>query len=210
MKLFLDYFCLMATEKEQKKAFQSFSGKGVCPYQFAFTLLLPVRDLILSPRKLLRMLPLQEDSEVLEVGPGPGYFSPHIARAIPNGKLTLADIQPEMLAYAKKRIEKKGLKNVAYHLCDGTAFPFPPASFDVIFLVAVLGEIENKALYAAEFYRMLKPQGHLSVSELPGDPDRMEREEITALLERHGFMLKKSFGRRRNFTLLFRKKEIVV
>ncbi len=191
--------------KEKTTHVHRFAGKGVCPYQYAFTLLIPLRNLVLSPRKLLKMLSLQEDSSVLEVGPGPGYFSPHVARAIPKGKLVLADIQPEMLAYAKKRIEKKGLRNVSYHLCNGVTFPFDAASFDTIFLVAVLGEIENKDRYAAEFYRMLKPGGLLSVSELPGDPDRMRREEISDLLEKEEFSFDRFFGSRRNFTIHFRK-----
>ncbi len=191
-------------EKENKGPAQSFAGKGVCPYRYAFTLLIPLRNLILSPRKLLKMLSLREDSQVLEVGPGPGYFSPHVARATSRGRLVLADIQPEMLDFAKKRMEKKGLKNVSYHLCNGRDFPFDDNSFDTIFLVAVLGEIENKERYAEEFRRLLKPEGLLSVSELPGDPDRMEKEEIIRLMQEYGFTLKGSYGSRKNFTLLFR------
>ena len=44
---------------------------------------------------------------VLEVGPGPGYFSPHIAKIINQGKLHLMDIQAEMLEHAKRRLDKK-------------------------------------------------------------------------------------------------------
>ena len=53
----------------------------------------------------MKRLELQENMEVLEIGPGPGYFSVNAARALKQGELTLFDIQKEMLDYAKKRIE---------------------------------------------------------------------------------------------------------
>lgn len=39
----------------------SFAGKGVFPPQYAFTLLLPLRNLFLSPRKLIQRLHLADD-----------------------------------------------------------------------------------------------------------------------------------------------------
>jgi ubiquinone/menaquinone biosynthesis C-methylase UbiE len=194
------------TENSSKSASKNFTGKGIFPPKYAFTLLLPFRNLVLSPKKLIRRLKLQKNSVVLEVGPGPGYFSVHVARAIPEGKLVLADIQPEMLAYAKRRLSKKNLTNVAFHLCNGRNFPFEDGTFDVIFLVTVLGEIENKKEYIREFYRILKPNGLLSISELSGDPDKMSINEINELLKDSGFELQKVFGSRRNFTVNFRKK----
>ena len=49
--------------------------------------------------------------------------------------------------------------------------------------------------------------GLLSVSELPGDPDRMHKNDIVLLMEKQGFVLYRSYGSRRNITLLFRKEE---
>ena len=89
-----------------------FAGKGVFPHQLAFTLLIPFRNIFLSPRELISRLGLKEGYEVLEVGPGPGYFSAVVARAIPKGRLVLTDIQQEMLDYAKKRLNKRKIYNV--------------------------------------------------------------------------------------------------
>lgn len=50
---------------------KSFSGKGVFPYQYAFTLLLPIRNIFLSPKKLIERLHLTDNNFVLEVGSGP-------------------------------------------------------------------------------------------------------------------------------------------
>jgi hypothetical protein len=52
-------------------------------YEHAAHLLNPLRKFILSPKKLVKRLELRENSKVLELGPGPGYFSLEIARSIP-------------------------------------------------------------------------------------------------------------------------------
>lgn len=184
---------------------KSFFRKGIFPYRWAFTLLFPLRNFILSPKKLISRLPLARNSTVLEVGPGPGYFSTYVALAIPEGKLVLADIQQEMLDKARRRLEKRGISNVQYHKCDGKCFPFESSTFDVIFLVAVIGEVMNRKSYVRDFLRMLIPGGIVSISELWGDSDHMSIEETVALFEGLGFKLDSQYGSKSNFTLNFRK-----
>ena len=192
-------------KEKSESAMSRFSGKGVFPYQFAFTLLIPLRNIFLSPKKLIKRLELKHDSIVLEVGPGPGYFSVKIAGALPLGWLFLTDIQQEMLDYAKKRLTRKKIFNVEYRLCDGIVLPFEDNKFDRIFLVTVLGEIENKAQYIKEFYRVMHVNGILSFSELSGDPDKLSIMEIKDLLKESGFIFDKVYGSENNFTINFRK-----
>ncbi len=184
----------------------SFTSKGIFPHWWAFTLLIPLRNIFLSPKELSRRLDLNPRAVVLEVGPGPGYFSPAIATQLTEGKLVLADIQQQMLDYAAKRMEKRGFFNVEYCLCDGETFTFTEAFFDVIFLVTVLGEVENKRRYIEEFSRILKPGGLLSISELVGDPDKMQPQEIEEIALPYGFELRNFYGSRWNYTVNFRKK----
>ena len=188
-----------------KNILNRFVSKGVFPHQWAFTLLCPLRNIFLSPKRLIRRLEIRENSQVLEVGSGPGYFSVPIARTLTRGTLTLADIQPEMLDYAKKRLTKAKLSNVAYHQCNGCRFDLPNGGFDVIFLVTVFGEVENKNDYLHEFHRLLKPNGILSFSELWGDPDKMSTNEIRTLVEQAGFVLDRQYGYEWNYTINFRK-----
>jgi ubiquinone/menaquinone biosynthesis C-methylase UbiE len=177
------------------------AGKGVFPHKFAWSLLIPLRNIVLSPKKLIERLELKDDFTVLEVGPGPGYFSVKAAGVLTRGKLVLADIQREMLDYAKRRIEKRGFSNVEYHLCDGESFPFGDNAFDRIFLVAVLGEVENRSAYLGEFRRMLKTGGILSISELAGDPDKIPAESLRKLTASAGFSFCGLHGSKWNFTM---------
>jgi ubiquinone/menaquinone biosynthesis C-methylase UbiE len=116
-------------------ALRRLSGRGTYPHGFAFLLLLPLRSLIVSPRKLVARLHLDVDSRVLELGPGPGYFSVRVARSIPRGHLFLVDIQREMLEKARRRIRRAGVANVSFTQAGAGTLPFAGDSFDVAFLV---------------------------------------------------------------------------
>ncbi len=190
------------TEKPHKK---SFSGKGVFPVAYAFTLLIPLRNMFLSPKTLISRLGLKEDHCVLEIGPGPGYFSLPVARALKKGRLVLLDLQQGMLDISRKRLEKRAIRNVDYQRCDGTGFELEKRTFDRVFMVTVLGEVDNKDQYIEEIRRVLKDDGMVSITELAGDPDKLSREELQHLLGAHGFELVESFGNKRNETLNFRK-----
>ena len=180
-------------------------SKRIFPHRRAFTLLIPLRNIFLSPRQVIDRLDIKDDMTVLEVGPGPGYFSVKVAPILARGRLVIADIQPEMLNLAVKRLKKRGIVNVDNHLCNGTTFDFQDESFDRIFMVAVLGEVENQASYMTEFYRLLKRGGILSISELAGDPDKMTVQFLKVLGANSGLNFYKHYGNRWNYTVNFLK-----
>lgn len=184
---------------------RSFSGKGVFPSRYAFTLLFPGRKLILDPKKLIGQIRPEKDSSILEVGPGPGYFSVDVARSIPDGKLVLFDIQQEMLDKAGKRLKRNGITNVEFVKSDGHTFPFSDDQFDIIFMVTVLGEVEEKETYLREFGRILKKGGRIVISEQKGDPDLMREEELEEMFSKEGFRIAERYGNRLYYTLVFEK-----
>lgn len=194
----------MTNKKQNIK--NSFSSKGVFPPKYAFTLLIPFRNIFLSPRKLIQRLDLRDDHAVLEIGPGPGYFSVNTAKNLKKGKLVLLDIQQEMLDIAKKRLKKRKIENVEYILCDGVKFDLENESFDRVFMVTVIGEIENKENYLSEIHRILKKDGVLSISELAGDPDKLRIEELNSLVSANGFKESGFFGSKLNYTMNFKKR----
>jgi ubiquinone/menaquinone biosynthesis C-methylase UbiE len=129
-----------------------------------------------------------------------------VVRSIPRGHLYLADLQREMLEKARRRVQRAGLPNASFTQADATALPFAPGVFDVAFLVAVLGEVPDPGACLESIGRTLRPQGVLSVTEMPGDPDALAEPDVLALGSAKGFEHFETFPLRgRGFTANFRK-----
>jgi len=176
------------------------------PHTHAHHLLNPLRGLILSPKGLVKRLNLRPDATVLELGPGPGYFSLAVARAVPEGKLVLVDVQQEMLDMAKERLEGEGIGHVEYRRADAISLPAESESFDVVFLVAVLGEVPDRGACLREIHRVLRPDGLLAITEFKvGDPDFIPRPELLASVESAGFRSCARHGLLFHYTISFCK-----
>lgn len=180
-------------------------ARGVFPHELSFFLDLPWRYFVLPPRELLARLALAATNRVLEVGAGTGFYSVKVAQMVSEGRLELLDLQPEMLKKARRRLEAEGLSNVGYTLSDASKLPFEADSFDVIFLVAVLGEISDRRAFLSEARRVLKPGGTLSISEHLPDPDFSPFAKVKAVAEREGFEFSGRYGVRWSYTANFRK-----
>jgi ubiquinone/menaquinone biosynthesis C-methylase UbiE len=181
------------------------AGRGTCPHQLAFLLEFGLRRFILSPERLAERLELREAARVLELGPGPGYFSRAVARRIPTGYLLLVDVQSEMLQKARGKLARAGLRNVGFVQADATALPISSGAWDCVFLVAVLGEVSDPGSCLREIYRALRPGGLLSLTEQPGDPDFIALPDARKLVEGLGFRFEKVYGGGKNYTASFRK-----
>jgi uncharacterized protein len=152
-------------------ALRRWFGRGVCPYQFSFILSSWLRRLVLPPETLVKRMDLSPTMTVLELGPGPGYFSHAIQSCLPQGRLLLVDLQREMLEIARSRFRSYGQEPMIFVQASGLDLPLAPSSVDAVVMVAVFGELPQPTLALQELYRVLKPGGLLSLTEQPGDPD---------------------------------------
>jgi ubiquinone/menaquinone biosynthesis C-methylase UbiE len=165
------------------------AGDFPYPHWAAVFLNNPIRRRIGRPGAVVEGLDLTGSERVLELGPGPGYFSVELARRLPNGGLDLLDLQPEMLEKARRALDAAGCHGVGYHVGDaGAEFPFPEARFDVAFVAAVLGEVPDKRACARSLGRVLRPGGLLVFVEAFPDPDRLSVAMLRDLVETEGFI----------------------
>jgi ubiquinone/menaquinone biosynthesis C-methylase UbiE len=190
---------------ELKDILQRGFGRGTCPHQLGFLLEFSLRRFILSPERLADRLELNETSRVLELGPGPGYFSRAVDRRVSKGYLLLADLQPEMLRKARGKLAEAGIRNTGFVQANGTSLPLSSGAWDCVFLVAVLGEVPDPASCLLDIYRVLRHQGLLSLTEQPGDPDFIALPDARKLVEGVGFRFEKVYGGGKNYTASFRK-----
>jgi ubiquinone/menaquinone biosynthesis C-methylase UbiE len=179
-------------------------GRGnVYPAKHARQLINPLRRLIQSPGRLVGTLGLSRDATVLEIGCGPGYFSPAIAAAVPDGRLAMFDYQHEMLTMARSRLRERGLVNFDSARGDGMALPYRDASFDAVFLILVLGEIPDEVACLREVARVLKRGGQAAISESRTDADFHRLAAVRALAERAGLRFVRRHGPPFNYTAVF-------
>ena len=158
-----------------------------CPFSAADQLEMPVRSLVASPRRVLGAFGLTEGERALEIGPGIGYYSVEAARRIgPTGRLICLDLQREMLGGTRRRL---GAADLTANLLEASALSLPlrSASIDHVFLITVLGELPDRATGLGEIRRVLRPGGHLSVSEQFPDPDFITKGALRRELSEAGF-----------------------
>jgi len=136
------------------------------PYPYGQRRLLDVPLPLLTRRRLDALLQPRAGEHMLEIGPGTGLQSLHVAPQLGvGGQLSIVDVQEQMLAHVLGRAEERSIANITAHQADARALPFTDAQFDAAYLVTVLGEIPGRLAAMTELRRVLKPGGRLVVGE---------------------------------------------
>ncbi|MDR1831117.1 MAG: arsenite methyltransferase [Fusobacteriaceae bacterium] len=143
---------------------------------------------------------------VVDLGSGAGNDS-FIARAETgeSGRVIGIDFTPEMVAKARDNAKKLNYTNVAFIQGDIENIPLPDNTADVIVSNCVLNLVPDKKAVFAGIYRVLKPAGHFSISDIVTVgkmPEQlkstaelyagcvsgaMEREEYMQIIKQAGF-----------------------
>lgn len=148
---------------------------------------------------------------VLEVGPGNGSYTMAAARRLGEaGRIITVDIEPRMIERVQRAIAEEGLANVEARVADVYELPFDDAYFDLVYMIAVIGEIPSPRRAMEEFYRVLKPAGSLAFSELLFDPDYPLPRTLVRIATQTGFVEECKGGNLLSYTLVLRKPEDTV
>ncbi len=133
---------------------------------------------------------------VLDLGTGTGrmleLLAPRASRAVG------VDQSPQMLAVARARLEKAGLRNVQLRQGDIYALPVERDSYDLVVIHQVLHYLDDPARAVREAARALRPSGRLLIVDFA--PHQLESlreqhahrrlgfgaEEIASLLQEAG------------------------
>lgn len=110
---------------------------------------------------------IEEGDTVVDLGSGAGN-DVFIARSVAgvSGKVIGVDFTEKMIEKARANAEKLGYNNVEFRYGDIENIPISANTADVVVSNCVLNLVPNKEKAFAETFRILKPGGHFSVSDI--------------------------------------------
>jgi ubiquinone/menaquinone biosynthesis C-methylase UbiE len=166
----------------------------------------PIRRRIQPPDETAIRHGIMPGMTILEVGPGNGTYTIAAAQRVGDkGRVVTVDIEPKMIERVERRAQAEGIKNIDARVANVYDLPFDDESFDLIYMIAVIGEIPDAEKSMQEFYRVLSSSGTLVFSELISDPDYPRAQSLIQKAKTAGFRLKQKTGSFIYYTLLFEK-----
>ena len=151
------------------------------------------RDLVYYPERFIELLNLKPGDVVVDIDPGPGYWTFPLARTVgPEGTVYAITLFPDhnksLDAYMEKAVADKVINpfnNVILKRSPTNNIGMPPDSVDLV-LLSLVGLLldEKSAKYPdvvmRSIYAALKPKGRLIVMDV------IETSELLSLLRRQG------------------------
>ncbi|MEW6717455.1 MAG: class I SAM-dependent methyltransferase [Chloroflexota bacterium] len=166
----------------------------------------PLRRKIQPPYQTAIRHGIEPGMTVLDVGPGNGTYTLAAARRVGDkGKIVAVDIEPRMIERVLRRAEAEKVTNIETRIANVKDLPFEDGLFDVVYMIAVIGEIPGPEEAIQELHRVLKSTGTLVISELFPDPDYSLPNTLVRLVSPIGFRLRKKIGNLFYYTLIFEK-----
>ena len=165
----------------------------------------PARLQELSPESTMKRIGLEPGMTFADIGAGTGIF------AIPAAKMTMEkvfalEISEDMIQLLNQRKEEAGIDNLDVRKVE-EGLPLDYKSCDLVLMVTVFHELDDKEGMLQEIRRALKANGLLAIIEFHGYetpmgpplPHRIAKEVVQNHAEAHGFQLAESFDLGDNF-----------
>lgn len=179
----------------------------VCPWWLGYFLASPIRKLFDDPALIVGPF-VRTGMNVLEPGPGMGFFTLELARLVgPGGRVVAVDVEPKMIASLKRRAERAGIaaRIEARVAPQATMALDGLGPFDFVLAFAVVHEMPAAATFFAEAAQAMKPGANLLLAEPAGHVGNEEFESEIAVAAEQRLSIVDRPSIRRSFAAVLKK-----
>ena len=150
---------------------------------------------------LLKMLSIESDSVIADLGAGTGYFSLPMARRAPDGRVLAVDLQQEMLDLIAAKTARESIDNIELILATETDPRLPDSSVDLVLIVDAYHEFSHPREVMTGVFSGLKPGGLVYLVEYRGEDRRVPIKRLHKMTEEQARLEMESIGLRWKETL---------
>ena len=148
-----------------------------------------------NPDVIWKELGLTDPRVLVDIGAGTGFFAVPFARKGPAITVHACELQGEMLAWLREHLPADLRGRVIPVKMEERSVPLPNGIADLVYMVNLHHELEDRGAIMAECIRLLKPGGTVMVAdwkkgETPSGPPqeiRVTEDEIVEDMSRAGF-----------------------
>lgn len=116
--------------------------------------------------EMLRYLGVSDDSNILEVGCGPGFYTEHLLKNFDKAHLFCLDNDEKLINYAISKLDNIYKERITFINDDIINSNIPDEYFDIIIARFVFQHLNTPIKALKEIYRILKPGGKVIIIDV--------------------------------------------
>jgi ubiquinone/menaquinone biosynthesis C-methylase UbiE len=166
----------------------------------------PVQTAVFAPDRLLPRLPLEPGMRVLFLGPAPDALVSRIAQGVGKyGKVYVLEPSVESARRLEGRLRAAHVANAEALAGQPSRLDLPDATFDLVLAIGQVAALPRRQRALWEIERVLRPGGHLSVSQALVGPPFLPAQTLRREASAVGLQWREQYGPPVAYTANFRK-----